>query len=495
MNPLRLAATLAVLSAAAAVFPVAAPAATLDYTAGSGPDPGEYIVYSAGKGERNRLTVIEGKQTLTFSDPGAKRITKKKGSFRGCVFTNPKRVVCNVDPTIDLDVRLGDGDDKLSFVGKKNATRYGPTSPTRAASANALAEHYIDYQGANTEHLRVSGGTGDDKLNGTRYHDVFDPGPGRDTVDGGGGRDTINDSPDGAPDELLGGRGLDTIDGQGGTPLAIDLADQTVRAGEETDGLNSVEIAHGGDGDDKLFGSSGRDGLYGDDGNDELDGRLGDDYVSGDLESLYDSYASGNDTISGGAGNDILDGREDPFPGDLPMGAGELRADRLLCGDGVDVVVARTDDTTDPSCESSAFGTFTGGLYFEQDVDPRTTAGLWPVARGADRAPTYSIACPKLRFGTEKCEGRLQLEDPPVDASTETPRILGTAEFKIAQGARQDVTVTLNDAGRSRLAEPGSTASVHVLVGVAANPALANRENPVPSGDFGWQQVLGTGGP
>jgi Ca2+-binding RTX toxin-like protein len=463
----------ALTSLLALALPTAAPAATLETTAGIGPASEDYVVYLAGQHERNRLTVTDSKHGVAFDDPGA-RIRLLKGSIRDCKFTRHRhRATCDVDRTIDLHIALGDRNDSVRFKGS-NAGKLGSTSRTNVKDAAALADRYYDFEGSNTEHAYINGGAGNDVLRGTSGIDVLDGGPGRDYVDGGAGRDHIFDTPDGVPDKLFGGTGIDTVDGSTTSPVTIDLQAGTFAAGNETDKLNSLEVARGGTGNDTLLGSGGADGLFGDHGSDMIDGRGGADYLGGDLEAQNreENGAPGQDTLIGGPGDDVLDGRDSGVDDHLTP------TDQLVCGDGSDRIVARQDDLADPSCESSAFGVFSGDLVIDQQVKftpPLSTVA--PVARGADGAPTYAIGCPGGSNGPTACAGHVQLERPPVTGDATQPEVLGTGDFDIAGGAKSNVTVALNAAGKAALAEPGARASVVVFEGTSVTSA--------------WQQVLG----
>jgi hypothetical protein len=455
----------------ALVLPSAAPAATIKSTAGIGPAAESYIVFVAGKGEHNRLTITDSKKGVVFSDPGA-RMRRRKGSYDDCKVSRSRhRATCDVDRHIDIYVSLRDRNDTLRFKGS-NGGPLGRTPRTNVKDAADLADQYYDYEGSNAYHGYLSGGAGNDLVLGTDGNDVLDGGTGKDRVDGGAGPDRILDSPDGAPDVLRGGGGLDTLDGSGRAPLTIDLAANTLTATGETDTLDSFESARGGAGNDTLMGSDTADGLFGDHGSDSLDGRGGGDYLGGDLEvqDVDDGGKPGQDVLTGGNGDDVLDGRDSDMPHLLTP------TDRLVCGDGNDRIVALQDDLADPSCETSATGVLRGDLVLQQTVDftPPLSA-VNPVARGADGAPTYSIGCAS---SATQCTGRVQLERPPVTGTEREPVVLGSVSYDLDGGQTKPFTIVLNDAGKAALAEPGAIASVHVL-GESANP------------DFGWQQVLG----
>jgi Ca2+-binding RTX toxin-like protein len=464
---------LAVTAAAAAAVPPGASAATLERTASIGTASEDLLIYRAGRGERNRVTVVDdAKKGIVFIDPGA-RIRRRPRDLGGCKFSRGgHRATCDLDRRTDVSLRLGDADDSVRFRGG-NAGPLGQTARTDVKDAAKLGDFYFEDEGANAFHAVIVGGAGDDVLRGTDGLDYLAPGAGSDRVDGGRGRDVIEIAPDGVPDVVRGGAGLDEADGAGRKPLTIDLEKGTLDARGDADTLESIERARGGSGDDMLLGSDGPDGLFGDLGSDTVDGRGGPDYLGGDLpEPAYGAVGKpGVDTLTGGPGDDVLDGREDQ---------GALTpTDQLVCGDGAhDRIVASQDDLADPSCERSAFGVFVGDLEFDQDVTFRDLSTVAPVAQGPDYAPTYRIACYGGFSGEGSCSGRVQLEMPPVTGDEKDPVVLGTSEQVTIKGrSTKDVPVALNDAGKAALAQPGARVSVHVDMGSTAN--------------FGWQQVLG----
>jgi hypothetical protein len=384
--------------------------------------------------------------------------------------------VCKTDPGTDLVIFLGDKDDRVRFKGKPNATKYGDTPHTDAAQIDELTQTYNSFEGENTEHAYIDGGAGNDVLYGTAFHDVLIPGPGKDAVDAGAGDDSIDVDPDGAADSILGGSGVDLVQPDTPTtqPLAIDLSAGTLAAGADTDHLGSIENAEGALGNDTLKGTEGRDGLFGGSGDDTIDGLGGDDYLGGDAHTLHTGTA-GVDTLNGGSGDDVLDGRDNGFGAPAPF----VPTDKLSCGAGADAIVARQDDLVDGTCESSGYGANGSQDEFEEAPDVVTRSAVQPVARAADGAPTYAIACPKVTSGTAPpCEGKVLVEQPPA-AGTAAGAELGSGAFSIPRGSTQNVAVSLNPAGKTALAKPGALAAVHVAVdtGVASS--------------FGWQQQLG----
>jgi hypothetical protein len=109
------------------------------------------------------------------------------------------------------------------------------------------------------------------------------------------------------------------------------------------------------------------------------------------------------------------------------------------------------------------------------------------VTRGADGAPTYTVACPPESTSNTPCAGRVQLERPPAAGSRGAQEVLGTGSFtNIPAGQKADVPVALNDAGKALLATPGAAVSVRVLIGETTSSTGTSYR-----ADFGWQQILG----
>jgi Ca2+-binding RTX toxin-like protein len=458
--------------------PAASSGATLEHKRGAGPSGQAFLSYKAGKGERNRLTVTAtARNRVVFMDPGA-RIRRKRGDRGGCrVSRNRHRATCRVRPSIAFQIRLGDRADSIRFKGR-NAGALGPRARTEVTDAAELAGDYRDPEGAQLEHALILGGAGNDTLRGTDQIDTLDGGPGADRIDGGESRDRIVDRPDGATDSLLGGRGLDTVDVVSADAVAIDLSQNTVVSGAETDSLGSVEMARGGAGHDTLVGTEGSDGLFGDGGDDKADGRGGPDYLGTDLlaPDRFEGGTPGVDVLTGGPGDDVLDGRDDD---DVLT-----PTDELICGEGSDRIIGLQDDLADPSCESSAFGRLNDDL-FQHDVQYSVLSVVNPVGRGFDGGPIYAITCPGTAGADPSCVGRVRLElAPGPQTGSQTDDTLGEGAFDIPAGSQADVTVFLNDAGRVTI-NLGERVSVLVLMGRESEPAGVGQ-----NARFGWQQLL-----
>jgi large repetitive protein len=138
----------------------------------------------------------------------------------------------------------------------------------------------------------ITGGNGNDILNGFSDLDILRGGDGNDIINGGSDGDTIrgdagNDILNGGSnnDDMAGGTGNDVMNGGTGDDLML---------GEDGD-----DLLNGGTGKDTLRGGRGNDTINGNQDNDILFGNEGQDIIRGNR---------GNDTIVGGAGKDKLTG-------------------------------------------------------------------------------------------------------------------------------------------------------------------------------------------
>jgi hypothetical protein len=211
------------LVSAVALLAIAPPAgaATFEHTASAGPAAEDYLLYHAGKGERNVVTVTIKKKDVVVTDPGA-TIKRKKGDFGGCKFLTKHKVLCKKLATLPFVAELGNQSDSFRFKGIKN--HLGTSDPEQVTDLGVLPDLAEDTEGAIGASSVIDAGPGNDNVSGSDGHDVIDPGPGRDRVDGGDGDDEIDVGPDNANDRLLGGRGIDTIDVTADKGVSIDLA-------------------------------------------------------------------------------------------------------------------------------------------------------------------------------------------------------------------------------------------------------------------------------
>ncbi|WP_295045229.1 calcium-binding protein [uncultured Paracoccus sp.] len=188
--------------------------------------------------------------------------------------------------------------------------------------------------------VQISGGAGDDDINGSENDDMLSGDAGADQIRGMGGNDLIFfDAADLASGKLVeGNEGFDTAFSVGSTAVNLKLLERTFEAaygGDGNDTLNARGLSddvslYGGKGNDTLYGSDGDDNLSGDAGSDDIDGWNGDDRLSG---------GGGLDTLSGDAGSDILSGGTESDQ--LDGGSGD---DILLGGAGNDLLDGGADD-------------------------------------------------------------------------------------------------------------------------------------------------------
>ena len=205
---------------------------------------------------------------------------------------------------------------------------------------------------------RIFGGQGDDLIFGGRANDRLYGDTGNDNVYGGSGNDRLHGGP--GDDVLWGGPGRDVYDcGPGNdtvhatnrrtVPGSLGARDPFIRAaagcerivyGDPSADFPLVNRV-GGNGDDVITGWENGDLLEGKGGADKLDGRAGDDELEGDGTSNQ-----GGDLLIGGAGNDRIAGRagNDRIFGDETDATGASGADELVGGSGRDTLVAGPGD-------------------------------------------------------------------------------------------------------------------------------------------------------
>ena len=255
-------------------------------------------------GEQNRFTALRlPSGEWVVRDDGAPR---KAG--HDCVQIDAASATCSGPRKLRVDG--ADGDDTLSGVGL------------------------------------LIGGVGNDVLNGTDGHDVFEPGPGADRVFAGSGNDQVVEERDGfTADVLDGGEGVDMVSFRGRrTPVTADFTVVPQVAGSEGEAnrVTGFETAYGGGGDDSLRVTApvtvptGRDAyaaVYLGGGDDRLevvgpagfsvDGEAGDDVLIG--SDGPDSFVGGpgRDRLVSGAGDDVISNGADSRPDVVRTGAGD----------------------------------------------------------------------------------------------------------------------------------------------------------------------------
>ncbi len=153
-------------------------------------------------------------------------------------------------------------------------------------------------------------GSGIDNIIGGAGNDSINSGAGADTVNAGNGDDTITITDQAT--SVIGGLGPDTLIISGTTGISINL------------NTAGIEVFHGGNGPDNVDGSAVLSNLTinGNAGTDTLTGGNGADNING---------GSGADTLSGNAGNDFLNGS-----GGSDTLLGQAGTDTLIGGTGLD---------------------------------------------------------------------------------------------------------------------------------------------------------------
>ncbi len=145
----------------------------------------------------------------------------------------------------------------------------------------------------------ITGGAGQDVINGLSDEDILDGGGGDDIVNGGSEQDQVlggdgNDINNGGSgnDQISGGNGNDLVSGgSGNDQINGDAGNDLLNGG------SGADIIDGGDGQDILIGSSGDDVLLGRNEYDILQGNRGDDVLVG---------GGGGDALLGGQGRDTF---------------------------------------------------------------------------------------------------------------------------------------------------------------------------------------------
>ncbi|MCK6405225.1 MAG: cadherin domain-containing protein, partial [Rhodocyclaceae bacterium] len=156
----------------------------------------------------------------------------------------------------------------------------------------------------------LDGLIGDDSLTGGGANDILLGGTGNDTLEGGDGNDALNGQA--GDDSLVGGAGNDNYIVDSLNDVVVELAGDTgdrITSMLDTFSLaahTEIEVLEYGNAgnfvgtgnalDNTLIGKAGHDSLNGDSGNDMLFGAAGNDTLEG---------GAGNDTLAGGTGNDL----------------------------------------------------------------------------------------------------------------------------------------------------------------------------------------------
>jgi hypothetical protein len=250
--------------------------------------------------------LIDGYRIIVNGTGGNDIIEVRTDPDTGDLLMNVNGVAHRFPPGIDLVVRGGDGNDRITLDTSARVVA-SPGQPTYLQTYPVADVTVLAGFGDDT----VLGGDGDDALYGLDGNDI---------LQGRGGNDYLS-----------GGSDRDYLDG----------------------GVGNDELA-GGIGDDVLYGLDGSDRLWGGGGNDYLDGGAGDDLVAG---------GSGDDALFGGRGNDTVLGGG----GDDRMYGGE-GTDRLAGGPGVDNrAYAQPDDQVTGTAQRTDVALTGAGAFIKVD--------------------------------------------------------------------------------------------------------------------------------
>ena len=262
------------------------------------------------------------------------------------------RAIAEAGPDGSDAYDLGGGNDEVSYAQHTTPLEVDDGDVRSEGEHDGLAgvEYLVSGLGADHISLRedpfkqVSGGGGNDVMDGSPDRDEMYGGEGDDVLRGNGGGDLLVG--DEGSDLLIGGAGTDSLmetDRGGESPFSsatgssggADTGDG--EAGDDFIWLGSgADTAHGGEGDDSIAGGPGRDRLLAGPGDDEVAGE------------------AGADAMWGGSGHDkLLAGRveEGPYPFTHVV---DSWSDRLDCGAGHDLAVLNVWDRP-RRCEVRAF--------------------------------------------------------------------------------------------------------------------------------------------
>lgn len=339
---------------------------------------------------------------------------------------------------------------------------------------NLLAENDILTTTGLGEPLTVSGGDGNDNLEGGAQPDTLNGDAGDDTLDGGG----LNDL-------LIGGDGIDTAD-YDGTPdrnVSLDGAPND-GAANENDNVQTENITTA-LGNDTLTGDGGANRLSGDQGNDTLIGAGGADFMSGGLgiDTVDYSSAGGPVTVTIGIGAD--DG--EALEGDDVRGTVE----NVTGGPGDDSITGSTFDNRlnggvdpDPTVDDGDTGddTLIGGLGDDTLNGFDGDDSLF----GEADADTLNGG-----VGADVLDGGLGLGDTVTYAG----RTSGVSVNQNIPGGDGQGGIAEGDDVRPTVEQVTGTAFADRLVGGNTNPSILNglRGNDVLNGGNGHNDTVNGG--
>jgi hypothetical protein len=426
------------------------------------PGSAKALVYQAGGGEANVVTLAGGGPEVRISDradviqPG-----------EGCSRLDRRSVTCLMPQNGLLGVFVATG---------------GGTDTVRS--------ELKPFEGGFHYEFIVDGGAGDDVLVGDSGDDKLFGGKGADLLRGRGGRDRLYDasprqplrsgvaSPFGDAVVPLANPGRDRDSFHGGpgrgdaisyeTRLAsvrVDLSRTAATGGArgEHDSFMGIESVLGGAGDDLIAGDRHTNELDGAPGDDRIIGRPGGDFIEG---------GEGRNVIIGGPGNDQINGPYRPY---------DEGAERIFCGSGRDSVNwIFPSDFLNEDCEDLEFNFLREGGVFGGHVE-----SLLPLRRGS--APTV-LSAPEFwcYFGANPSGCQLSLEvrvlGPAARGGTAPSpgTLLGADAYSFSADERKSVSLSLTPDGVDALRRHKA---LRVMVSVTEN---------APHQPGGYQTVLRT---
>ena len=418
---MRIKTTLLAVCAAALIAPAASQAATLGME-------GDTLVYRGEGAEGISLLLSAyddydtGKTFLRFSDSGADRIQINTGICQNHQYGG---IICERDLNRPIRIEGSSAKDDISIYSTEAVPDSIPVSINGHDGDDRIKDAYDSSAGR-----VLTGGGGNDEIDGYAGNDTLDGGDGNDKLDGGEGNDRVlggngDDAVDGdgykdpGSDVVDGGAGYDYFEGWGQpdqlqrqptVTLTLDGAANDGRPGEN-DNVTNVEDFQmyvvgsltGSDGPEKfviynpgnsgpstLVGRGGDDELVGNDFDDSVDGGAGNDHVEGGL---------GNDTVTGGPGRDTIYGDATasrctyysckiPYGNDV-INARDGEADNIDCGIGQDKATVDAVDVV-ANCETVE-GAGSNGPSGNNSV--KVTLGKGKLGSVAAKGYTLKVKC------------------------------------------------------------------------------------------------------
>jgi Ca2+-binding RTX toxin-like protein len=355
---MRLRASLAGVAALAVcgLFPGIAGASTAEVDTFS-----RLATYVAASGEVNDVTVSQTSTAFVFTDPGA-TITANTG----CTSNGPHQVSCDSTGIEGLFIYTGDLNDQAtvdSTVGGLSGQVYYQVGAELSGGPgdDILNGGLYTTNGLDGDDSFFESGTdGNDTMTGGNMDDRFFGAGGNDTMIGGGGRDQFRSSS--GNDTMSGGDGSDSF--EGGTEK--DGAD-VVNGGQDSDSYstsdrdNAVNISLDGaanDGEGCPGATCEGDNIGAD--VESVDTGPGNDVLTGSPATNFLNSGDGNDTVNGGGGGDSVFGGngDDVLHGGAgPDIIGGFQGSDQVFGDAGDDSFISTDVDDDPDRYSGGKGT------------------------------------------------------------------------------------------------------------------------------------------